>query len=79
MIVPTLTKKGKTPAPYQVSKEKTDLHHPEGRFIVWKYHKKVIVNHQVMYRYSPIRYNQELARFKTRKDAREFGRYIVGL
>ena len=77
MIIPTINKNGNTPKPYQISKEKVE--HPEGKFIVWKYHKKVIVDNQVMYRYSPIRYNQELARFKTRKDAKEFGRYIVGL
>lgn len=79
MIVPTLNKKGKTPAPYQVSKEKTDLHHPEGQFIVWTYNKKVIVDNKVMYKYSPLRYDQELARFKSKKDAKEYGRYLMGL
>jgi hypothetical protein len=77
MIIPILNKRGNTPKPYQITKERVE--HKEGKFIVWKYHKKVIVNNQVMYKYSPIRYDQELARFKTRKDAKEFGRYIVGL
>ena len=79
MIISTLTKKGKTPAPYQIGKERAEVQHPEGRFIVWTYHKKVIVDNKVMYQYSPLRYNKEVARFKSKKDAKEFGRYLMGL
>ena len=77
MIIATLTKDGSTPLPYQVKREQVE--HPEGKFVVWMYQKKVVRSYKVHYKYFPIRYNQEPARFKTRKEAREFALYRLGL
>ena len=73
MIVPTTVTK-----PFIVNRDR-DKDSPEGRFFLYFYQQKIIHNNTVMYRYFPLRFNKQLARFKTKKDAKDYARYRLGI
>jgi tRNA A-37 threonylcarbamoyl transferase component Bud32 len=72
MIIPTTVK-----LPFLVTKEKE--HSPEGRFALHFYGHKIIHKNRVMYKYYPLRFDGEIARFKARKEAREYASYRLGI
>ena len=63
--------------PFIVNKE--EEHSPEGSFSLYFYSRKIIHNNSVRYKYEPLRFDGELARFKTRKDAKEYASYRLGI
>jgi len=63
--------------PFIVNKE--EEHSPEGSFSLYFYSRKIIHNNRVRYKYEPLRFDGELARFKSKKDAREYASYRLGI
>lgn len=63
--------------PFIVNKEKE--HFKEGIFSLYFYSRKIIHNNRVRYKYEPLRFDGEQARFKTRKDAREYAKARLGI
>lgn len=63
--------------------QKNDKKNPEGNYVLHLFSRVVITQEGKKYvkkfRFLPLRYEKELARFKTRKEAIEYGRYRVGL
>lgn len=64
--------------PFIVNRDR-DKDSPEGRFTLYFYQQKIIHENRVMYKYFPLRFNQQLARFKTKKEAKDYARYLLGL
>jgi hypothetical protein len=63
--------------PFIVNIEKE--HSPEGRFALYFYSRKVIHKNRVRYKFEPLRFDGELARFKSRKDARAYAKYRLAI
>ncbi len=63
--------------PFIVNKEKE--HFKEGIFSLYFYSRKIIHNNKVKYKYEPLRFDGEEARFKTRKDAFEYAKHRLGI
>jgi len=63
--------------PFIVNIEKE--HSPEGRFALYFYSRKVIHKNKVRYKFEPLRFDGEVARFKSRKDAKSYARYRLAL
>ncbi len=63
--------------PFLVNKEKQ--HSPEGSFSLYFYSRKIIHKNRVRYKYEPLRFDGELARFKSRKDAKAYARHRLAL
>ena len=78
-LVPMLYKNGKIRRPYYVHKGRAKENHPEGRFSIFMYSRRVYSNGEILCRYSAIKFSGEVARFKTEDDAREFALYRLGL
>jgi hypothetical protein len=64
--------------PFIVNKD-GDKDSPEGRFTLHFYNRKIIHENRVMYKYYPLRFNGELARFKTKNEAKDYARYRLGI
>jgi hypothetical protein len=63
--------------PFIVNKEKE--HSSEGTFSLYFYSRKIIHKNKVRYKFEPLRFDGELARFKSRKDAKRYAQYRLGL
>jgi hypothetical protein len=72
MITPTTVN-----LPFIINKEKQ--HSPEGVFSLYFYSRKIIHRNQVRYKFEPLRFDGELARFKSRKDAKRYAQYRLGI
>ena len=66
-------------SPYIIKKAPAKENHPEGRFSVYLYQRKVFMEGKFFYRYSTIKFDNCQVRFKTRDDAKEFALYRLGL
>ena len=63
--------------PFIVNKEKE--HSSEGSFTLYFYSRKIIHKNKLRYKYEPLRFDGKEARFKSRKDAKEYARYRLAL
>jgi hypothetical protein len=63
--------------PFIVNKEKE--HSSEGSFSLYFYSRKIIHNNRVRYKFEPLRFDGELARFKSRKDAKDYAKYRLAI
>jgi hypothetical protein len=63
--------------PFIVNKEKE--HSPEGSFSLYFYSRKIIHKNKVRYKFEPLRFDGEVARFKSRKDAKRYAQYRLGI
>jgi len=63
--------------PFIVTKQKESTE--EGRYSLHLFSRIVMTREGKKYRFLPLRYEKELALFKTKKDAEEYGRYRLGL
>ena len=67
--------------PFIVKKE--DEYTEEGSYSLHLFSRTVITKEEnsyvKKYRFLPLRYEKELARFKTRKDAIDYGKYRLGI
>ena len=74
MITPTSTN-----LPFIVNKEKTKDESDEGMFSLYFYSRKIIHKNQLRYKFEALKFDGKQARFKSRKDARAYARYRLGL
>ena len=65
--------------PFIVNKEKTKGETDEGMFSLYFYSRKIIHNNKLRYKFEPLRFDGKQARFKTRKDARRYAQYRLGI
>ena len=65
--------------PFIVNKEKTKDEKQEGSFSLYFYSRKVIHKNRVRYKFEPLRFDGQLARFKSRKDAKNYARHRLAL
>ena len=72
MIIPTDQN-----LPFIVNKEKE--HSPEGSFTLYFYSRKIIHKNKVRYKFEPLRFDGEVARFKSRKDAKRYAQYRLAI
>ena len=63
--------------PFIVNKEKE--HSPEGRFALYFYSRKIIHKNRVRYKFEPLRFDGKEARFKSRKDAKDYAKYRLAI
>jgi hypothetical protein len=63
--------------PFIINKEKE--HSPEGSFSLYFYSRKIIYKNRVRYKYEPLRFDGEEVRFKSRKDAKCYAEYRLGI
>jgi hypothetical protein len=63
--------------PFIVNKEKE--HSSEGSFTLYFYSRKIIHKNKLRYKYEPLRFDGKEARFKSRKDAKRYAQYRLGL
>lgn len=63
--------------PFIVKKE--DEYTEEGNYSLHLFSRTVITKEGKKYRYLPLRFEGELARFKKRKDAEEYARYRLAI
>ena len=63
--------------PFIVQKE--DKKNPQGNFVLHLFSRTVITKEGKKYRYLPLKFEGELARFKKRKDAEDYARYRLAL
>jgi hypothetical protein len=52
---------------------------PEGKFTIYFYSRKIIHKNKVRYKFEPLRFRGELARFKSKKDAKQYARYRLAI
>ncbi|MFZ9893366.1 MAG: hypothetical protein ACO3FO_06265 [Candidatus Nanopelagicaceae bacterium] len=79
LIVETQNKSGGSRKPFIITKASAKENHPEGRFSVYLYTRKVFKEGKFFFRYSTIKFDKHQARFKTRDDAKEYALYRLGL
>ena len=65
--------------PFIVNKEKTKDESDEGMFSLYFYSRKIIHNNRLRYKFEPLRFDGKQARFKTRRAAKEYARYRLGI
>ena len=63
--------------PFIVKKEEERTE--DGSYSLHLFSRIVMTKEGKKYRFLPLRYEKELALFKTKKDAEEYGRYRLGL
>jgi hypothetical protein len=63
--------------PFIINIEKE--HSPEGKFTIYFYSRKIIHKNKVRYKFEPLRFDGELARFKSKKDAKQYARYRLAI
>lgn len=63
--------------PFIINKE--EEHSPEGSFALYFYSRKIIHKNRVRYKYEPLRFDGREARFRTRKDAKDYASYRLAL
>lgn len=72
MITPITTN-----VPFIVNKERK--HSPEGSFTLYFYSRKIIHKNKVKYKFEPLRFDGKEARFKSRKEAKEYASYRLAI
>jgi hypothetical protein len=72
MIIPTNQN-----LPFIVNKEKE--HSPEGSFTLYFYSRKIIHKNKVSYKFEPLRFDGQVARFKSRNDAKRYAKYRLAI
>lgn len=65
--------------PFIINKEKTKDEKQEGMFSLYFYSRKIIHKNKLRYKYESLKFDGKQARFKTRKDAKEYAQYRLGL
>ena len=65
--------------PFIINKEKTKDESDEGMFSLYFYSRKIIHNNQLRYKFEPLRFDGKQARFKSRKDAKAYAQYRLGI
>jgi len=65
--------------PFIINKEKTKDESDEGMFSLYFYSRKIIYKNRVRYKFEPLRFDGKQARFKTRRAAKEYARYRLGI
>jgi len=65
--------------PFIINKEKTKDEKQEGMFALYFYSRKIIHNNKLRYKFEPLRFDGKQARFKTRKDAKRYAQYRLGI
>ena len=63
--------------PFIINKEKQ--HSEEGSFTLYFYSRKIVHKNKVRYKYEPLRFDRQTARFKSRKDAKAYAKYRLAL
>lgn len=77
MLLSTTSFKDSKVRPFIVTKEKEMKE--EGRYSLHLFSRTVITKEGKKFRYLPLRFEGELARFRKRKDAIEYARYRLAL
>lgn len=65
--------------PFIINKEKTKDETDEGMFSLYFYSRKIIHKNQLRYKFEPLRFDGKQARFKSRKEAKEYARHRLAL
>ena len=65
--------------PFIINKEKEKDEKQEGNFSLYFYSRKIIHKNQLRYKFEVLKFDGKVARFKSRKDAREYARYRLAL
>jgi hypothetical protein len=65
--------------PFIINKEKTKDEKQEGMFALYFYSRKIMHHNQLRYKFEPLRFDGKQARFKSRKDAKEYARHRLAL
>ena len=65
--------------PFIVNKEKSKDEYQEGMFSLYFYSRKIIHNNQLRYKFEVLKFDGKQARFKSRKEAKEYARYRIAL
>ena len=65
--------------PFIISKEKTKDETQEGMFALYFYSRKIIHKNKLRYKFEPLRFDGKQARFKSRKDAKSYAQYRLGI
>ena len=65
--------------PFIINKEKTKDETDEGMFSLYFYSRKIIHKNKVRYKFEPLRFDGKQARFKSRKDAKRYAMYRLGI
>jgi len=65
--------------PFIINKEKTKDEEQEGMFSLYFYSRKIIHNNRLRYKFEPLRFDGKQARFKSRKDAKAYAQYRLGI
>ena len=65
--------------PFIINKEKEKDECDEGMFSLYFYSRKIIHKNRLRYKFEVLKFDGKEARFKTRKDAREYARYRLAL
>ena len=65
--------------PFIINKEKEKDESDEGKFSLYFYSRKIIHNNRLRYKFEVLKFDGKVARFKSRKDAREYARYRLAL
>jgi hypothetical protein len=79
IVIETHHKNGKSRKPYIITKAPAKENHPEGRFSVYMYNRKVFREGKFFFRYTTVKFDNQQVRFNTRDDAKEFALYRLGL
>jgi hypothetical protein len=65
--------------PFIINKEKTKDESDEGMFSLYFYSRKIIHKNQLRYKFESLKFDGKQARFKTRRQAKDYARYRLGL
>ena len=65
--------------PFIINKEKTKDECDEGMFSLYFYSRKIIHKNRLRYKFETLKFDGKQARFKTRKQAKDYARYRLGL
>ena len=74
MIIPTDQN-----IPFIINKEKTKDEKQEGMFSLYFYSRKIIHKNKLRYKYESLKFDGKQARFKSRKDAKRYAQYRLGI
>ncbi len=65
--------------PFIINKEKEKDEYQEGMFSLYFYSRKIIHNNRLRYKFETLRFDGKQARFKSRKEAKEYARHRLAL
>ena len=66
--------------PFIIKKEKTKDENQEGVFSIYFYTRKIICKKKIVrYKFEYLRFDGKQARFKSKKDAKDYARYMLGI